>query len=237
MPSLRNMQFSAVRDVERRARSVGYFIAFAVVFVTAPCKVAMAAPPMAAFELAQTLKAPWPTAATAADPHPEKLSILTGEEDKFEFSHARAFVHAPLIKVLEAFRKPDVVVDRRRVTEWKITEGVDRAFPFSFHTLYIIRSIVTVEMPITWRGSILKGTLTAPEVISIRGQKEGGTNFVPLLEDSITARAVDDKTTSIEFIRHAKGMRYGKKDCAQYQQDLFDSILSYVRGKPLPKYE
>jgi hypothetical protein len=196
----------------------------------------LAAPPVT-LQFPGPVTAPWPPSNSATDPHPEKISILTGEADKYEFSHARAYIHAPLAKVLEAFRQPDVMVDRRRVTEWKTTHGVDNTFPFSFNTHYIIKSIVTVEMPITWRGVILKGTLKAPESICFRSEKVGGTNFVPLLEDSIIAKAVDEKTTAIEFIRHAKGMRYGKKDCAQYQQDLFESILSFVKGKPLPTYE
>ena len=174
--------------------------------------------------------------ATASDPRPEVFVTRVGEGADYEWAQGRGYVHAPLARVYEALRDPEVTTDRRRVTEFSSTSNTEPEYPFSYRVHYIVRDLVTIEFDMSWRLGPIEGTEAAPTAVSGVYQKTFGSSFIDVLRGDVVARQVDANTTDIEMVRHIRSSGAGGPEAEVYLRDKFNSILARVRGQPLPRY-
>lgn len=182
---------------------------------------------------AVTVAAP---AATAADAHPEALTALRGESPDYEWVQARAYVHAPLARVYEALRDPEVVTDRRRVSTWTARRGTEPMYPFSFVVHNVVHDIITIEFDVAWRLGPIEGTESTPTRVGARYQKTEGSSYIERMEGSVVVVAVDDHTSELQFVRRINSSGSGAADAEQYIRDCYASVLARVRGEPLPTF-
>ena len=174
--------------------------------------------------------------ATAADPHPEVFNTRVGEGADYEWAQGRGYVHAPLVRVYEALRDPEVTTDRRRVSEFSSTPNTEPEYPFSYRVHYIVHDLVTIEFDMSWRLGPIEGTEAAPTTVSGVYQKTFGSTFIDVLRGDVVARQVDANTTDIGMVRHIRSSGAGGPEAELYLRDTYNSILARVRGQPLPRY-
>jgi len=200
----------------------------------APAEKASASPPpKMELKLPEELTALWPPAKDG-DTHPEELNVAPGVKEGWEFSHGRAYIHAPLAKVLEALKDPDVLADRRRVKEWPLLkEAGSPQTPTDFVTRWTVKAVVPVKVDVAWKLGVTSGTAAAPKEVTLTGEKVAGSTFLKLFNFWVVAR----KVTSLELVDHVKGIQVGWKDAEQTEKDLFASVTARVHGQPLPVYQ
>ena len=174
--------------------------------------------------------------ATATDPHPEVFVSTHGEGADYEWAQGRGYLHAPLARVFEALRDPDVTTDRRRVTSYTVTPNSEPEYPFSYRVHNVVRDLVTLEFDMSWRLGPTDGTESAPTAVSAVYQKTFGSSFIDVLRGDIVARQVDANTTDIEMLRHIRSAGAGGPEAELYLQDVYDSVRARLRGQPLPRY-
>lgn len=175
-------------------------------------------------------------AAVAGDAHPEVLNTRVGDAEIYEWAQGRGYVHAPLARVYEALRDPEVTTDRRRVSEFTSTPNSEPEYPFSYQVHNTVHDIVTLTFDISWRLGPIDGTESAPTAVSAVYQKTFGSSFIEILRGDFVARAVDADTTDIEMVRHIKSSGAGGPEAELYLRDVYASVLARVRGQPLPRY-
>lgn len=172
--------------------------------------------------------------------YPEAIVILTGERpDGVAFGHARGYVKAPLAVVWEALRHTDVNADRRAVDEWTRVE-LENTDPTLSHTYLIqvvVRSIITARYEVTWRHGLVEGDLETPEKVAVRWQKTFGLALIEILEGSIVLTELDDALTEIEIVERLDAPQTDEDTVRQYLQDMFDEVVLYAKGHPLPTYD
>jgi hypothetical protein len=187
------------------------------------------------FELLNPLEpenlAEWP-AATAEEKYPEAIVSVHGSKQAYDWAHARAYVHAPILDTWAAMRELDVASeDGIDKTELK-AENVDPRFPYSY--LYHCYAPFGQEYELTWLHGIMQGTNDAPTEIGIRYQKTWGSSFIDVHEASFQVTPVNGEITAIEMINHLKAMTQGPKNADKRLQDYFAHITARLHGQPLP---
>lgn len=175
-------------------------------------------------------------AATAGEAFPEVFVTRAGEGADYEWAQGRGYVHAPLARVYEALRDPDITTDRRRVSEYSVTLNSEPEYPFSYRVHNIVHDLVTIEFDMSWRLGPNDGSEAAPTAVSAVYQKTFGSTFIDVLRGDIVARQVDANTTDIEMVRHIRSSGAGGPEAAIYLRDVYNSVLARVRGQPLPRY-
>lgn len=175
-------------------------------------------------------------AATPDNPYPEVFVTRVGEHADYEWSQGRGYLHAPLARVYEAMRDPEVTTDRRRVSSFTSTLNTEPEYPFSYRVHNVVHDIVTIEFDMSWRLGPNDGSEAAPTAVSGVYQKTFGSSFIEVLRGDIVARRVDDNTTDIEMVRHIRASGAGGPEAAIYLQDTYNSVLARLRGQPLPRY-
>jgi hypothetical protein len=181
----------------------------------------------------ETNEVPDPTA--PGDPHPETLVLRSGSLPDYDLVHARGFVKAPIETVWAAFQDPTVVVDRRNISSFTATVGVESGYDVSFRTHYVIHRIVTIEFELTWRESAVSGTHDKPMEVAVGYQKTWGSTLVDLMDGFIVLSDEGD-ATEISFVQHMKATTTGPSDIASWTKDLFASVVARTHGQPLPTY-
>src|SRR5262249_38698697 len=117
-------------------------------------------------------------AAVQDDAHPETITVVTGETDDYVWVQAKAYVHASLATTWEAMRTPEVCVDRRHVSSWKVTENVESGYDYSFVIHNTFDNVITIEEDLTWRQSHFEGSLEAPDAVIAAYQKTNGSDYI-----------------------------------------------------------
>lgn len=173
--------------------------------------------------------------ATPGNPWPEAISVQSGESD-YAWSIGRGFVRAPIARVYEALRDPDVTTDRRRVTRYTVTPNVEPTYPGSYRVRNVVEDIVTVEFDMTWRVGPYAGTNEEPTAYAAVYQKTWGSTFIDMIRGSILATRVDQNVTELQMVRHVKAAQQNESELEQYLLDAFDSVVARVNGRPLPRY-
>lgn len=168
--------------------------------------------------------------------HPEAFNTVGDRTIDFDQAHGRGYIHQPLRRVWTAVQDPDVFVDRRRVSEWRVQVNEDSAWAANWRTKVIVRDIMTVEFETEWRLDTSGGTPADPGAVAGRGAKVAGTSFISLLEDSIVLLPVDDDVTQIELIRHSKTFNTGPEENEQFIQDLYETIKERAHGRAYPVF-
>jgi hypothetical protein len=186
----------------------------------------------AALQPLEESKAEFPAPAKG-DKHPEAINVTTVQGQEYTTAYGSGYVHASVAKVLEALKDAQVVIDRRRLDSWNFPPGGTTANSFVVHN--IVRNPALVEFDVKWTQGVLSGTETAPKSVIARGEKISGSKYVTVLEDSIVAKAIDPRTTAIQFVRHLKAA--GQADPAVFVKDVFASIVAKVHGNRLPTFK
>ncbi len=170
------------------------------------------------------------------DPHPEVMTLVTGQKRDHAFGHARANVKADLRTTWAALRTPVVSVDRRQVDEWTVEENVDEAYAYSYVVHNTVRRIVTLNFDITWRHDVAKGTVEEPEVIAGAWQKTFGSTLIAALKGTLSATEIAPGVTQIELIQHLDAVQGGADPIEDFLTDYYSSIRATAHGEPLPTY-
>lgn len=172
--------------------------------------------------------------ATASNPYPEAISVESGE-GSYVWGRGRAYVRAPLARVYEALRDPDVTTDRRQVTRYTVTPNVEPTYPGSYRVRNVVEAIVTVEFDITWRLGPYEGPMDEPTAYAGVYQKTWGSSYVEAIRGSVLAKRVDQNVTELQMVRQVQAAQ-STGDLEQYLVDLFDSVVARVNGRQLPRY-
>jgi hypothetical protein len=194
-----------------------------------PAEVPSIPDPGIPLESLEPSQAPFPAAGS------EGINVVTGDAGGHAYALGSARINAPIGKVYAALHDPNVLVDRRRVDAWTTDPAGDR-MPAVFRVHNTVHGAAVVQFETTWREGVTEGTASKPRAVCARSKKTAGSGFIGLLEDSIVARATEGGGTSIELVRHLKGMNVGKKESEQYIRDVYANLLAKARGEPLPKY-
>lgn len=182
---------------------------------------------------AVTVPAP---AAVPGDAYPEVFNSRSGEGADYEWAQGHGYIHAPLERVYEALRDPEVTTDRRRVSSFTVTLNTEPEYPFSYRVHNVVHELVTIEFDMSWRLGPNESMEAAPTAVSAVYQKTFGSSFIDILRGNVLARRVDDSTTEIEMVRHILSSGAGGPEAEIYLRDMYNSILARVRGRPLPRY-
>jgi hypothetical protein len=186
--------------------------------------------------LDETNQAP-PVEPDGADPYPERIRFTMGKTRDYNWVHGRGLVKASVAQVAEALAVPDVVIDRRSVTEWSVTPDVEPGYRVSFGVHNIVRAFVTIEFDVTWREDVVEGTAESPTIIAARWQKTDGSDAITLLRGSLVGRQIADGITEVEVIEHLQAYATGDAGPARtFLEDVHRNVLAHVHGAPLPTY-
>jgi hypothetical protein len=166
----------------------------------------------------------------------ERLAFAVGEKDEYVWAHARGFIHAPIARVWEAMKDPEVVADRRQVDELSFELEIEPEYDHSFVVHNVVHAVQDVRFDVTWRQGVVEGEREDPRVVAIRFQKTDGSTAIYLMEASIVLRRVDDAITELSAAEHLDAF---VRDIEQIQSQLGDihaSVVARVHGEPLPTY-
>ncbi len=177
-----------------------------------------------------------PPAALPGDPHPEALSLVSGTREGTAWVHGRAYVHAPLAATWAAMREPDACVDRREVARWTVQRDVEPRYLASYRIHNVVDSIVRIEFENTWRHGVMAGTIDQPLAVVATYRKTWGSSYIALMEGSVVARRVDDRTTELELVEHLRSARGGAAPAESTVRDYFASVVARAHGRPLPVF-
>lgn len=177
-------------------------------------------------------RAQWP------DPTTEELDVVSGGDADLWWAHSRGYVQAPLADVWAALTDPDVVVDRREVDVWEVTDGPLPTFDRSWVVHHVVQDVITVDYDLTWAWELQEGTDDAPERIVARWDKTDGTTFIDILSGTLVLEpaADDPDVTGISAVDHLKAALRDDRTIVQYLEDLHASIVAASHGDPLPTY-
>ncbi|MCB9777467.1 MAG: hypothetical protein H6742_02760 [Alphaproteobacteria bacterium] len=175
------------------------------------------------------------------DSTPEQINSAGGEDEDNDWywGHSCGYIHADVDQVWDALQDADVIVDRRRVSEWSVTE-TDREpeYDVSFRVHNLVEDLLTVEYDIDWRQGIWEQSDDGVvESVAIRWQKTEGVAIIEVIEGSMVIQQVDDGVTSIEIVEHVKAPQFSGDEVEQFTIDLYDSALAWIDGKSLPVYD
>jgi hypothetical protein len=188
---------------------------------------------------AVTPSAAWP-APTVADSHPQGLGpIVPVPEDGHYASHARGYLHAPLVKVYLALHDPAASYLHNSGGGTRLdgspTLGVE-PFPVSFRVRYAnsVAILGEVKYEVTYRAGPLEGTEAAPTVIGERYQKTWGTSHIGTMTGSLVATAVEGApdVTSVEMVAWLQATTQYQSDCDGTLRDLFGDLEAVLASLP-----
>lgn len=165
---------------------------------------------------------------------PETFNTVSAHEGDFDWAHGRGYIARPIAYVWNALQDPEVLVDRRMVSEWAVKKDIDPTRSASWSVSNIVHDIFTVNFVIEWRLDTNGGDAVSPDVVAGRARKVAGTSFISLLDDSVVLRAVDDDLTLVELIRHSKTINTGEKENERYIRDVYDTLRERAHGRAFP---
>ena len=176
--------------------------------------------------------------ATADDPHPEEIQIVSDwREGRLAYAHGAGYLHATLPEVLEALRDPGV--SRIHQTDsWDVTLNVEPEYPISFSIRYAAGpAIYKGRWTILYRGGALLGTVEAPQQLGFRYQKVEGIEDIRVQSGSLVAYDAGDGVTALELVCHldtSSRADQGPQDVHGTVNDWFVGLRAKVHGEPVP---
>lgn len=174
-----------------------------------------------------------PPAPTETDPFPEVRSFVTGDDDGGGWLHGYAYVKAPVSQVWDAFQDTEVVADRRAITYYEARWDVEPEYDVSFVTRYFIEDLITVSFDLTWRQSVVEGTLASPKRVIAAYQKTWGSSLVRRMAGTVELLEVAPNVTRIGWVQRLDGARVDSTNVAAWNADQFTNVVRKVRGEPL----
>lgn len=177
-----------------------------------------------------------PPAPVNGDEHPEILSVISGGDSDLWWAHGRGYLKADAASCWAALSDPEVVVDRREISEWSVEWDIAPQFDVSFVLHNVAHDVITVAYDLTWLHELQEGEQDSPARVVGVWEKSDGTAFIDLLEGSFVIRSIGDNLTEIELVEHLKAPLRDDTTLASYLRDLYGSVLARVHGDPLPAY-
>lgn len=178
-----------------------------------------------------------PGPGTDADPYPEDYQLEGSHSGRYDLILGRGYIHAPVAAVWAAFQNPAVGADRRTSPTWTSTPLDDPDYDASFVVHHVANDIVTVEWDVTWRESVVTGSVEEPEIVALRWQKTDGSTLISVIEGSMVLRPVGDGSiTELELAYHANATGASLDSYLRYMRDIFDDAVAVTHGEPLPTY-
>lgn len=176
--------------------------------------------------------AAWP------DPATESLSVVSGGDPDLWWAHSRGYVHASPAEVWAALADAEVLVDRREVDVWEVTDEPLPAFDRSWLVHLVVQDVITVDYDLTWAWEIQLGDPGAPERVVARWDKTDGTPFIDVLRGTIELEPHPDdpEITGIAVVDHLKAALRDDRTLVQYLEDLHQSVVAAAHGDPLPTW-
>ena len=169
---------------------------------------------------------------------PEEARSVSGEGEEHLYAHVCGYVHAPVETVWEAIQDPDVVSDRRRIAEYALVESdIDPDYDVSFLLHYLVEDIITVEYDVEWRQGVWEADDEDRLSVAARFQKVEGSSLIELIEGSVVLAEAEAEVTRFELISHHKSIGYTADELELKATDLYDSVVAFSHGEPLPTYE
>lgn len=169
--------------------------------------------------------APWPAGQEQA------LESVTGSAQSYDWSHANAWVHAPLADVYACLQVDMVDVNRREVSSWEVQPDVEQGYEVSYRIDQVVENVVTVEYSDTWRHGSVEG-----QSISVWKMTEANP-FMSLREGSMLATEEEDALTGLEIVGHIDATSTDADTIDQYHRDLFADLLACIAGEPYPLFD
>ncbi len=183
---------------------------------------------------------PAPPGADGGDPYPETLApLVEGQVGDlggagYYYVEATGYVNAGIEDVWSAFKIPNVVVDRHNVSSYTVTNNVEKGYDVSFLTSYTDNNVVTVKFDLTWREGAVAGTEEAPTKVSVVYQKTAGSSFISLMQGSIELISVTPGVTELQYAQRMNAQSTDSGTIATWTNEMFNSVVAQVHGKPLP---
>jgi hypothetical protein len=181
--------------------------------------------------------------------YPEMINIVDMNEGNglaYSWADGEGYVLAPVEKVWEALQQPGVVADRRQLETtdggYVITKsGFDKTCDWSFILQSTTNSAnLGFSYLVQWRGAHTAGSATEPTAAIVCGDLTqsgvilGGTDAMSILSDSIILTTINENVTKYAAIRHRGPLEDNGMVCHQFVQDVFNSVVAFVHGQPLP---
>ena len=221
----RHRSFCVGQRPHRTALRCGFFL-FSTVFVACSDDKPVAFPD--GLEPLEEIKVDAPVG-TSADPFPEEINWISGDEGDYGWIHARGYIKASPAETWEALREPTVFVDIDKVVEYSVEEQNSSEYDYVFVVDNLVEDIVDVEFQVEWRHGVVDGDLSEPSMVGVRWQKINGTEFIESLEGSIVLLSVKDEPniTEIQIIEHLSALMDQEDNAIDYVTGLYARWRSY----------
>ena len=172
------------------------------------------------------------------EPADESAKATAGEGEDYIYAHVCGYVEAKLEAVWAAIQDVDVITDRRRIEDYQLTEqGFDPDYDVSFRVFYHVEDFITVEYEVEWRQGVWEVQDEAPKSVVDRYQKVEGSSFIERMEGSIVLDEEEPGLVRFELINQHKSLGYTTDELLLKSTDLYDSVVAFAHGEPLPTYE
>lgn len=168
---------------------------------------------------------------------PETINFRSGHRGDLYWTHAAAYIHAPISLVWTAMQDPEVVVDRRAVAEYTWDYNVEDGYDVSFVVHDVVHNIITVRFDVTWRESVVEGMREEPRLVAMRFEKTYGTTTIKLMRASIQLREAEEPDVTVLLMaEHLDAVLASNELIESQARDLHASIVARLNGLPLPTY-
>ncbi len=154
-------------------------------------------------------------------------------------SHARGYLHAPLVKVYRALHDPAASYLHNDSGRTRLDVppmlNVESEFPVSFRIRYSNNTIIgDVKFDLTYRAGPLEGTDAVPLKIGQRYQKTWGTNYIRVMSGSLVATplAADPNITVVEMVAWLDAESQYQSNCDGTLRDLFGDLEGVLAALP-----
>ncbi|MDX9723928.1 MAG: hypothetical protein RBU37_24475 [Myxococcota bacterium] len=183
-------------------------------------------------ELSKLELAAWPE----AGPSTEGYVLEVSQDGEISRAQLRGYVHQPLERVMDALAEPAVVSNRRRVSEYTVSDDVETGYARSFRTHNVVKQIITVSFDVTWRqGPVMQGEDVVGWMASF--QKTDGTTYIDHLSGSMVAMRANGEYTAIELNTAISAVQSNTDDARQHLEDVWFNILAHCQQQPLPVFD
>jgi hypothetical protein len=162
----------------------------------------------------------------AQSTHPQKLNVITGSTSSYDFADASGYLSQPISRVWQALGDPKTAIDPK-VSSVKYDVGIEPQYAVSFVLHCTENDFITVEWDVTWRADVVAGTPDAPITIAARYQKTSGTDFISLLEGSVTFQKIDEQTTAVDAIEEISATDTDASEAARYLNAYYQNLLAW----------
>jgi hypothetical protein len=157
-------------------------------------------------------------------------------EDEYSWAQLAGNISADMMSVWECLKDDDVMVDRRSVTSWEVTDLGTDEYDFHVEIYNLVEDIVDVEFTTEWRQGLAEDA-SYGEIVAVRWAKIEGSDFLPLMEGSMLLLPIGEDATEIQIVEHLDALQTPEETAYQKTLDYYEELRLCGHGEPLPTYE